>query len=162
MTRFIMSLEEAVDLVLFAFENGCSGDILVQKAPACTIEVLAKAVVELFGNAKEEKNECLKGRVIVSDIYCENHSEKKLDHVKIDRFTGGALDGALFSERVIHSGKLNMEITLLPPRDNNKSVDEDIEKAFNLAIKDICGGRLPLGGGTMRGLGTMLASSEEN
>lgn len=50
MTRFIMSLEEAVDLVLFAFEKGVSGDILVQKAPACTIEVLAKAVVELFGN----------------------------------------------------------------------------------------------------------------
>ena len=48
MTRFIMSLEEAVDLVLFAFENGKNGDILVQKAPACTIETQAKAVVELF------------------------------------------------------------------------------------------------------------------
>ena len=49
MTRFIMSLDEAVDLVLFAFENGVSGDILVQKAPACTIGVLAQAVKELFG-----------------------------------------------------------------------------------------------------------------
>lgn len=48
MTRFIMSLEEAVDLVLFAFEHAQSGDILVQKAPACTIEVLAQAVKELF------------------------------------------------------------------------------------------------------------------
>ncbi len=48
MTRFIMSLDEAVDLVLFAFANGKSGDILVQKAPACTIETLAKAVTELF------------------------------------------------------------------------------------------------------------------
>ncbi|MBQ9974240.1 MAG: polysaccharide biosynthesis protein [Oscillospiraceae bacterium] len=48
MTRFIMSLEEAVDLVLFAFEHGVSGDILVQKAPACTIETLAKAVTGLF------------------------------------------------------------------------------------------------------------------
>lgn len=48
MTRFIMSLEEAVDLVLFAFEHGISGDILVQKAPACTIETLAKAVTDLF------------------------------------------------------------------------------------------------------------------
>ncbi len=48
MTRFVMSLEEAVDLVLFAFEHGESGDILVQKAPACTIEVLAQAVKELF------------------------------------------------------------------------------------------------------------------
>ncbi len=49
MTRFIMSLDEAVDLVLFAFENGEPGDILVQKAPACTIETQAKAVCELFG-----------------------------------------------------------------------------------------------------------------
>ena len=48
MTRFVMSLEEAVDLVLFAFANGESGDILVQKAPACTIETLAKAVTGLF------------------------------------------------------------------------------------------------------------------
>lgn len=48
MTRFIMSLDEAVDLVIFAFENGISGDILVQKAPACTIGVLAQAVKELF------------------------------------------------------------------------------------------------------------------
>ncbi|PWM44750.1 MAG: UDP-glucose 4-epimerase [Clostridiales bacterium] len=48
MTRFIMTLEEAVDLVLFAFENGESGDILVQKADACTIAVLAQAVKELF------------------------------------------------------------------------------------------------------------------
>ena len=48
MTRFIMSLEEAVDLVLFAFENGKNGDILVQKAPACTIEIQAEAVIELF------------------------------------------------------------------------------------------------------------------
>jgi len=48
MTRFIMSLDEAVDLVLFAFEHGTSGDILVQKAPACTIETQAKAVIELF------------------------------------------------------------------------------------------------------------------
>ena len=53
MTRFIMSLEEAVDLVLFAFEHGQNGDILVQKAPACTIQTQAEAVCELFGGKKE-------------------------------------------------------------------------------------------------------------
>lgn len=53
MTRFIMSLEEAVELVLFAFENGESGDIMVQKAPACTIKTQAEAVCELFGGNKE-------------------------------------------------------------------------------------------------------------
>lgn len=54
MTRFIMSLEEAVDLVLFAFEHGNTGDILVQKAPACTIQTQAEAVCELFGGKKED------------------------------------------------------------------------------------------------------------
>ena len=54
MTRFIMSLEEAVDLVLFAFENGNSGDILVQKAPACTIKTQAEATCELFGGDKSK------------------------------------------------------------------------------------------------------------
>ncbi len=52
MTRFIMSLDEAVDLVLFAFEHGESGDILVQKAPACTVQTQAEAVCELFGGDK--------------------------------------------------------------------------------------------------------------
>jgi len=55
MTRFIMSLEEAVELVVFAFENANSGDIMVQKAPACTIEVLAQAVKELFNADNEIK-----------------------------------------------------------------------------------------------------------
>lgn len=54
MTRFIMSLDEAVDLVIFAFEHGVSGDILVQKAPACTIMTQALAVCELFGGNKED------------------------------------------------------------------------------------------------------------
>jgi len=48
MTRFMMSLDAAVDLVLFAFTNGNNGDILVQKAPACTIETLAKAILQLY------------------------------------------------------------------------------------------------------------------
>lgn len=54
MTRFIMSLDEAVDLVLFAFEYGENGDLLIQKAPACTIQTQAEAVCELFGGNKED------------------------------------------------------------------------------------------------------------
>ena len=54
MTRFIMSLEEAVDLVLFAFERGENGDLLIQKAPACTIGTQSQAVCELFGGKKED------------------------------------------------------------------------------------------------------------
>ena len=55
MTRFVMSLEEAVELVVYAFQNAESGDIMVQKAPACTIEVLAQAVKEIFGSKEETK-----------------------------------------------------------------------------------------------------------
>lgn len=54
MTRFIMSLEEAVELVLYAFQNAEAGDIMVQKAPACTIEVLCRAVKELFNAPDHE------------------------------------------------------------------------------------------------------------
>lgn len=54
MTRFIMSLEEAVDLVLFAFEHGENGDLLIKKAPACTIQTQAEAVCQLFGGKKED------------------------------------------------------------------------------------------------------------
>ena len=78
MTRFIMSLEEAVDLVLFAFENGQNGDILVQKAPACTIRTQAEAVCELFAAqsryaGEPDANELLKKEIKVIGI---RHGEK--------------------------------------------------------------------------------------
>ena len=59
MTRFMMTLEDAVDLVLFAFENGESGDLLVQKAPAATIDTLAKAICELKGFDPEQQIEII-------------------------------------------------------------------------------------------------------
>jgi len=55
MTRFMMTLEDAVDLVLYAFSNGKQGDIFVQKAPAATIEDLAKAIIELYNSKSEIK-----------------------------------------------------------------------------------------------------------
>ena len=80
MTRFVMSLEEAVDLVLFAFENGESGDILVQKAPACTIEVLAKAVKELFNPETEIK------------VIGIRHGEKMYETLLTNEECSGAVD----------------------------------------------------------------------
>ncbi|MDM1012202.1 nucleoside-diphosphate sugar epimerase/dehydratase [Clostridium perfringens] len=80
MTRFIMSLEEAVDLVLFAFENGTSGDILVQKAPACTIEVLAQAVKELFDSKDDIK------------IIGIRHGEKMYETLLTNEECAGAID----------------------------------------------------------------------
>ena len=80
MTRFIMSLDEAVDLVLFAFENGVSGDILVQKAPACTIETLAKAVTSLFGPETEIK------------VIGIRHGEKMYETLLTNEECSGAID----------------------------------------------------------------------
>ena len=80
MTRFIMSLDEAVDLVLFAFENGVSGDILVQKAPACTIKVLAEAVKELFGSKDDIK------------VIGIRHGEKRYETLLTNEECTGAID----------------------------------------------------------------------
>ena len=80
MTRFVMSLEEAVDLVLFAFENGESGDILVQKAPACTIETLAKAVTGLFAPGHEIRTIGIR------------HGEKMFETLLTNEECAGAID----------------------------------------------------------------------
>ena len=82
MTRFIMSLDEAVDLVLFAFENGVSGDILVQKAPACTIETQAKAVLELFDKKGESEIKIIGIR----------HGEKMYETLLTNEECAGAID----------------------------------------------------------------------
>ena len=81
MTRFIMSLDEAVDLVLFAFEHGESGDILVQKAPACTIQTQAEAVCELFGGDKNA--------IKVIGI---RHGEKMYETLLTNEECAGAID----------------------------------------------------------------------
>lgn len=80
MTRFIMSLDEAVDLVFFAFEHGENGDILVQKAPACTIEALAKAVTELFNSNVEIK------------VIGIRHGEKMYETLLTNEECGNAID----------------------------------------------------------------------
>ena len=81
MTRFIMSLDEAVDLVLFAFEHGQNGDILVQKAPACSIQVQAEAVCELFGGDKNA--------IKVIGI---RHGEKMYETLLTNEECAGAID----------------------------------------------------------------------
>ena len=84
MTRFIMSLEEAVDLVLFAFEKGESGDILVQKAPASTIGVLAQAVTELFDPGHEIR------------VIGVRHGEKLYETLLTNEECAGAVDLGMF------------------------------------------------------------------
>lgn len=113
MTRFIMSLEEAVDLVMFAFEKGNSGDIFVQKAPACTILTQAEAVCEIFGAKKDnikiigirhgEKlyetlltNEEAASAVDMGNFYCIPSDKRDLNYDKY--FTDGIKDREKISE----------------------------------------------------------------
>ena len=122
MTRFIMSLDEAVDLVLFAFEHGESGDILVQKAPACTIETQAKAVIELFDKEKktpikiigirhgEKKYETLltneecMNAIDMGDFYRVPCDKRGLNYDKY--FNTGRIDAHAFSEFNSNNTKL--------------------------------------------------------
>ena len=91
MTRFIMSLEEAVDLVLFAFEHGENGDILVQKAPACTIQTQAEAVRDLFKH-QSPKNSV--GELVEPDIKVIGirHGEKMYETLLTNEECAKAID----------------------------------------------------------------------
>ena len=92
MTRFIMSLDEAVDLVLFAFDKGKTGDILVQKAPACTIEVLAKAVVDLFKDKYGILTKKTKSKIPQIKIIGIRHGEKMYETLLTNEECAHAID----------------------------------------------------------------------
>lgn len=98
MTRFIMSLEEAVDLVLFAFEHAHTGDILVKKAPSCTIGVLAQAVKELF-NATD----------IPTKIIGMRHGEKMYETLLTNEECVNAIDMGDFFRVPADSRDLNYD-----------------------------------------------------
>ncbi len=117
------------------------------------------AVRRLFGYQDGDIQK--RGCVIFNDILSDASAEEKiLNHVKIDRFTGGAMDGALFSEKVVNGKKLQFktEISVLTNPDdiqedrNEASLKESLE-AFEAALNDINEGTLPLGGGSGRGHG---------
>jgi CRISPR/Cas system CSM-associated protein Csm3 (group 7 of RAMP superfamily) len=121
------------------------------------IEIATKgnpAVLSLFGYSAKG-DEGMRGNVFFSDLFKGevNVAKKKiLNHVSIDRFTGGAMDGALFNEEVIYKedDTYNYILTMQVHKDVLKG---DVEKAFDLTLIDLSSGMLPLGGGTMRGHG---------
>jgi len=113
-----------------------------------------EAVATIFGASKSHKFEG-KGKALFSDIFQEfNEDEVKIfDHVKIDRFTGGAIESALYNEKVnAQKDSWNIEIVL------EKALDKDIEKAFQDSLDDLCKGLLPLGGKVNRGHGIFEGS----
>lgn len=113
-----------------------------------------EAVKVLFGYEAEGK-EGQRGKVIINDFYYSKEEvcskEKIFNHVAIDRFTGGALDSALFSEKVSYFKKKETSFEFTVYLDYNQ--DDTIQKAFEETLKDVCKGLLPLGGMTTKGHG---------
>ena len=126
---------------------------------------LNDAVVALFGRKAEKeeqqglappKNIGQKGKVIFSDIFVakDAKNEKVLNHVAIDRFTGGGIDGALFQEKVTTSDAFSTTIYVDTSAFKEEfDKDKNIQKAFENALTDLVEGRLPLGGHTTKGHG---------
>ncbi|GAB4295145.1 MAG: RAMP superfamily CRISPR-associated protein [Marinilabiliales bacterium] len=126
------------------------------------IETYNDAVYELFGaELGHENGDGMRGKVILNDVLIEDAKNDKIfNHVAIDRFTGGAMDGALFSEKVSYFEDKNKEIEL------DVWVESDVKEsylnAFEEALKDVCKGLLPLGGMTTKGHGIFTGKLLKN
>lgn len=134
-----------------------------------------KAVRLLFGSEGDNKGKDKKrGNILISDvtrIQTEELEKKVLNHVKIDRFTGGAVTGALFSEEILYAPEVSFTLEILLDKAAIKEVKENKEdnvdknkaiEAFETALTDLCKGYLPLGGSVNRGNGTFKGSLKKN
>ena len=126
------------------------------------------AVQALFGSEGEKdekdnnkmKNQ-LRGNLLFSDVIEDKKFEDKiLNHVAIDRFTGGAIDGALFSEKTTYGKGYEFTLTILAKEDAMK--DDKVRESLEAAMEDLCKGLLPLGGGVNRGNGVFTGSLTKN
>lgn len=118
-----------------------------------------EAVIALFGAEGGVDEQQIRGNVIFSDIIEENNcGEKILNHVAIDRFTAGAIPGALFSEKPIYGDDKIFSTNILIP----SNLDSDFVTVFEQTLKDICTGLLPLGGGVNRGNGRFAGQIVKN
>jgi len=119
-----------------------------------------EAVKALFGTEDTNDPDMQRGNVMISDVIQKPVGNKKMDkvlnHVSIDRFTGGAIDGALFSEKVTDCMESSFELTIMV---NNKAFGKKyVKESLSAALNDICSGMLPLGGGVNRGNGIFVGS----
>ena len=111
------------------------------------------AVKTLFGYTSGEDAHA--GLLVFKDVYLpSNHSSHIQMHNKIDRYTGGVMKGALFSEQVLYQGNITVSIEVLPSKDE---VDGKIKQALALTLQDLAQGWLSLGASGSRGLGTFSA-----
>lgn len=119
------------------------------------------AVEAIFGKSgKESKEDIKRGNIMLSDFFIDEgkaaDNEKIMNHVAIDRFTGGAIDGALFTEKVTNGRGRTITLTIDVLKDSLK--DDDIKAAFEQSLQDIADGLLPLGGGINRGNGAFTGT----
>lgn len=121
-----------------------------------------KAVGLLFGYQKD-KEDLRRGICIFNDLFVEKNEkkEKVFNHVSIDRFTGGAIDGALFSEKVIDGRDLKLKTTIMVKDTGEEGLTDALE-CLERALKDIDLGTLTFGGGSGRGHGTFKCSIIKN
>lgn len=118
---------------------------------------LNEAVRELFGYSKDSsKKDGLRGRIIFSDVYLDKKrdvvTEKIFDHVAIDRFTGGGINGALYQEKVINSSAFKLDLFV----EKDAFKNELIKEAFENSLSDLVNGNLSLGGNTGKGHGSFM------
>lgn len=121
-----------------------------------------KAVKAIFGsNGQENEGDITRGNILLSDIIIPKIEDKVINHVAIDRFTGGGIDGALFNEKVINgrSSSDTISIDIYVKVDSLK--DDSVREAFEKSLQDIANGLLPLGGGVNRGNGSFTGKFDK-
>lgn len=121
-------------------------------------EKVFEVVEPIFGAKKDKEIDGFKGNILISDVYHDKASikdTKVFDHVSIDRFTGGAIDSALFQEKTVAS-KESFTLEILIKKEKVK--DENAINAFEQALKDITTGMLSLGGATTKGHGIFIGT----
>lgn len=118
------------------------------------------ATVSLFGTVLDEGDITpANGNVIFSDVLLEKKDTKVIPHVKLDKFTGGVMDGALFQEKAVFAkGQTLHEVIYVRTEAFKKS--PMVKEAFERTVSDLCNGLLPLGGGANRGNGIFTGTYE--
>ena len=114
------------------------------------------AVTALFGQAKDKQASA--GILAFQDVYLENQQHKVLTHNKIDKFTSGVINGALFSEQVLWQSRIKVQIDITKPE---QITDMTIKQALQNALSDLAKGWLPLGASGSRGLGAFLDNTDQ-
>ncbi len=142
------------------FTKNLDDEVLIKKENSLPVGENNEAVKALFGYAKnsDKDDEGLRGRVIINDIYLPYNpkEDKVFNHTKIDRFTNGTIDGALFQEKAAqYKNEINLEIWVDKAAFQN---DKLIEKAFNQTLIDLTEGNLQLGGNTTKGHGVFTGT----